>query len=213
VLELSRDQFRLRTCDRLPGEVCLRFHVHKCSGVCAGAASAVQYAADVERAIAFLSSNRHVDVIRELRRRMQAYADDLEFESAQRLKEQINQLESALAKQIVDRIVEHDQDAIYFGERHALVARIERGALYGLNLFDLDLAADLDEARERFILSRYGSNSPEELLVNRIRNADELEEALSETNGCAVRIALPEKGVGRELLELCRINYEYRVSQ
>jgi excinuclease ABC subunit C len=212
VLDLSRDQFRLRTCDPLPDEVCLRFHVHRCSGVCAGAVSAEQHADDVERAIAFLSANKYTDVIREMKRRMQAHADNLEFESAQDLKEQIAQLESALEKQVVDRIVEHDQDVIYFGDRHALVARIERGALQGLTLFDLDSTTDLDEACKRFILSRYRSNSPEELLVNRMRNANEVAKSLRETIGRAVRVVLPEKGIGRELLGLCRINYEYRVS-
>lgn len=87
---------------------CLRFHVHICSGICERRASEARYAQDVAQAVEFLSSNKPADLIRKMKRRMWEHAAHLEFERAQRLKEQIVILESALEKQVVERDVEHD---------------------------------------------------------------------------------------------------------
>jgi excinuclease ABC subunit C len=212
-LDFVRDHFRLRTCDPLPSELCLRYHVHKCSGICTAAVHVERYAHDVERSSEFLTTNTYVDVIREMKRRMHFHTANLKFESAGRLKEQVAVLEQALEKQVVERDVTHDQDVIYFGDRHALVAMITRGALQGMTLFDLEPATQQDEACQRFILSRYASGSPAELLVNHLSDVASTERSLRETNGYAVNILVPEKGAERELLDLCRINYEYRVSQ
>jgi len=212
VLAFARDQFQLRTCNTLPKQVCLRFHMHKCSGICAGAVSAKQYARDTRRAAEFLSTSRHTDVIRAMKREMQVHADNLQFERAQRLKEQIHGLESALEKQVVERDVAYDQDVLYFGDRHVLVATISRGAILGFSLFDLEPGFDHDEACERFILSHYGSSCPQELIVSKTRHAAAAEQALSKASGHAVHIILPGSGVEYELLQICQMNYEYRAS-
>jgi excinuclease ABC subunit C len=213
ILDFVRDRYQLRTCTPLPQNVCLRFHVHKCSGICKGAVSGEQYAADVRKACEFLSTSRHVDVIREMKREMGVHADNLEFERAQRLKELIDLLESALEKQVIERDVAYDQDVLYFGNRHVLVTTISRGTVSGLILFDLEPASDHDEACQRFVLAQYAPSCPQELIVNKIEDTSRLEEMLSAANGHDVTVTLPESGVARDLLRLCQINHEYRVSQ
>ncbi len=213
VLDFVRDHFQLRTCNPLPKEVCLRFHIQKCSGICERRASEDRYAKDVKNAAEFLSSNKPTDLIRQMKHRIREDASHLKFESAQRLKEQIAVLESALEKQVVEREVEYDQDVVYFGDRRALVARIKCGALQGLYLFNLDSGRAYRKVCERFILSHYRSNSPRELIVNRLNDVGEVEEKLTSANGYSVRIGFPRQSVEHELMNLCRINYEYRVSQ
>ena len=212
VLDFVRDRYQLRTCTALPQNLCLRFHVNKCSGVCEGAVSADQYAADVRRASEFLSTSRHVDVIREMKREMGVHADKLEFERAQRLKELIDVLESALEKQVIERDVPYDQHVLYFGDHHVLVTAISRGMVWGMTLFDLEPASDHDEACQRFVLSRYATNCPQELIVNKIGDSSRLAETLSAANGHDVRFTLPDSRMAQELLRLCQINYEYRVT-
>lgn len=212
LLDFVRDRYQLRTCTPLPRNVCLRFRVHKCSGVCEGAVSGEQYAADVRRAIEFLSASRHVDVLSEMKREMGVHADNLEFERAQRLKELIDLLEGALEKQVIERDIPYDQHVLYFGDHHVLVTAISHGTVSGMTLFDLEPASDHDEACQRFVLSRYATSCPQELIVNKIGDSSRLAEMLSAANGHDIRFTPPDSGVARELLRLCQINYEYRVT-
>jgi excinuclease ABC subunit C len=191
---------------------CLRYHLGKCVGVCEGRVSVAAYRDAVSQAVAFLSHSQ-VDLIRQMKRQMVTCAEKLEFEKAQRLRDQVEALESALEPQIVERDVDHDQDAIYFGERKALVMQIERGAVQGMRLFDLEPGGDRTEACERFLLSRYAEGSPRELIVNGLGNCEEVERTLAASNGYEVKVERPVSGDERELLKLCERNYAYRVSQ
>lgn len=210
LLDFVNENFRLRTCSPLPSRACLRYHIHKCSGICQQEITPAQYGDDVKEAIAFLSS-RHTAVIREMKRRMRQCAARLEFEKAQRIKEQVEVLELALEKQIVERHVNHDQDVIYFAGGKALVARIQSGALQGLHLFDLGSPAS-DEAREYFLLSRYGQRSPRELILNCLNNPEQIAGMLTAANQYKVKVTLPKRGVACKLLQLCEVNYDYRVA-
>lgn len=194
----------------MPARACLRYHIGRCSGICEQRISAEEYATAVDQAVTFLSQ-RHADLIHQMKSEMTVHAERLEFERAQRIKNQVEALETTLEKQIVERDVAHDQDVIYFGDRKALVARVVRGTILGLDLLDLDPTRDHAEACEHFLLTRYMQNSPGELIVSQLRNQEQLEERLTDTNRYSVKITLPENGVELELLRLCKRNYTHRV--
>jgi excinuclease ABC subunit C len=212
LLKFVTETFQLRTCHPMLRKVCLLYHLGRCSGICEQKVSAEQYADDVEQAAAFLSSYQHTDLIRQMKGQMWEHAERLEFEKAQRVKDQVEVLERVLEKQIVERDEKHDQDVIHFGERQVLVTQVKRGILQSLSMFDLDLARGYAEACEHFLLSHYTRNSPRELIINRLKNPKEIEEALTSANRYRIRITLPRQGVKYELLKLCEQNYEYRAS-
>ena len=212
LLDFVNENFQLRTCHPLPSRACLRYHIHKCSGICEQQVTAAQYSDDVKQAMTFLSS-RHTGVIGDMKRRMRQCAGRLEFEKAQRIKEQVEILERALEKQIVERDVSHDQDVIYFGAAgKALVATIRRGALQGLHLLDMDAAAGDDEACQQFLIGRYWQQSPKELILNRLNNPEQVAVTLTTVNRYKVKVTLPKRGVACRLLQLCELNYDYRVA-
>jgi excinuclease ABC subunit C len=210
LLEYVCEAFGVRTCAPLPDRVCLRYHMGRCCGVCEGRVSRLEYAQLVERASDFMSY-AHDELIEEMKERMRACAGRLEYERAQRIRDQIRALESTLQQQIVERVVDHDQDVIYVGEQQALVTHLRRGVVQGMSLYDLDESEDAGEAPDRFLLSHYTTDSPDELIVNRLACAEQVERALATANGHPVRITLPHGGVKRELLQLCERNYHYRV--
>jgi excinuclease ABC subunit C len=210
LLDFVNENFQLRTCHPLPSRACLRYHIHKCSGICEQQVTAAQYSDDVKQAMTFLSS-RHTGVIGDMKRRMRQCAGRLEFEKAQRIKEQVEILERALEKQIVERDVSHDQDVIYFGDGKALVAQIQRGALQELHLFDLGKSANA-EACQQFLFGRYAQRSPKELILNRLNNPEQVAVALTTVNRYKVKVTLPKRGVACRLLQLCELNYDYRVA-
>jgi excinuclease ABC subunit C len=144
---------------------------------------------------------------------MHAYAERLEFERAQRIRDQVRALEITLERQIVERAENHDQDVVYVGEHNALVAQVRGGVVQGMTLFELD-DPDVDgTASDRFLVTHYAAGSPSELIVNRVNDPQAVAQTLTNANRSPVRITIPQSGAAHELLELCERNYGYRVSQ
>jgi len=211
LLEFLIDTFKTRTCRHMPAKACLSYQIEKCSGICQQKVSAEAYADAVERGIVFLS-RRHTQLIRQMKVRMRDCAERLEFERAQRIKNQVEALESALERQIVERDVPHDQDVIFFGERAALVTHIKRGTVQGLSWLDLDLTSEHAAACEQFLIHHYARECPEELIVNQLRNPAQVALTLTESNQRRIAVTLPIQGTQRGLLRFCELNYNYRAS-
>jgi excinuclease ABC subunit C len=205
VLQFVTERYQIRTCNKLPNKVCLRYHMHKCSGICAGLVTAEEYAKAVGQASAFLN-DQHSDVIQQMKTAMWAWAEKMEFERAQLIRDQVAVLESVLVNQIVEREVDYDQDVIYFGKSQVLVAEIKRGILRGMALYNLAAEDSSNfDACEHFLLERYTHASPAELITNRA--------GLEKLDGLGLKITLPEQGIEKALLDLCQLNYEYYISQ
>ncbi len=211
LLQLAVEAFQLRTCQALPARACLRYHMHKCAGICEARVAAADYDAAVRGAAAFLSRPQPA-FLEQIRREMWAHADRLEFELAQRLKERIEALEQTLSLQVVERQVDHDEDVLYFGGEGVLVATVRRGVLQGLSLCALEPAGGAAAPGEQFVLSRYGRWVPDEIIVNDLPDARTTEQALRQATGQRVRITIPRRGAKVELLALCAQNYAYRMS-
>jgi excinuclease ABC subunit C len=210
LLEHVCETFGIRTCVSLPKQICLRYHLGRCCGVCEARVSPAKYAQLVEQVVEYLS-RPHDDLLERIRCDMQACAERLEFERAGRLRDQVRALESALQRQIVERVVEHDQDVIYFGERVALVAHVEQGVLLGISTYELDGADTGAKQCSRFLLERYATESPSELIVNTIDDPRAVAQALTVANGAPIQVTVPQQGVKQELLKLCERNYGYRM--
>lgn len=211
LLKVVPEHFQLRVCHPLPHAVCLRYQLKKCSGICARKISAQEYASAVKQAAAVLAY-RHTQLLRYLQQRMWTHAEQLEFEQAQKIRDQISALELGLERQIVEQDVPYDQDVLWFGERHVLVMKLKAGMLQTLNLSEFPDGRGQTETCETFIRARYSKASPQELIVNLALHSEELAAALSATNGYSVAITLPKRGVKADLLQLCEKNYRYRVS-
>jgi excinuclease ABC subunit C len=211
LLQLAVEAFRLRTCRAQPAKACLRYHMHKCSGICEARTSRPDYAAAVRGAAAFLSRPQPA-LVNTMRQEMLAHAERLEFECAQRLKERIEALEQALSPQVVERQVDHDEDVIYFGSDEALVATVRRGVLQGLSLCTLQPGNGRQPPGAGFLLSRYAAHAPEEIIVNHLPDREAVEQALRQATGRRVRITIPRRGAKAALLALCAQNYDYRTS-
>lgn len=209
LLTYVADHFGLRTCQPLGTRVCLRYHLGACGGVCERRVSVEEYAAAVQAALAFLA-RPNADLVADMRAEMAACAERLEFERAQRIKEQMLALEATLQPQIVERDVDYDQDVVYFGPaeaRRALVATLRKGALLAVALCPLDATVVYPQACRDFLLARYARSGPEEVLCN----APEDVLAALESLGDKRQVRVPIVGIEQKLLELCSLNYEYRV--
>jgi len=208
--EFLSDRFRLRTCDPMPDEVCFRWHLGRCGGVCAGLQTEEEYAGQA-RYVAELLAGDGSGLAGLLRAEMERSADRLDFERAAELLRLIRALERETDAQVVDLKTRHDQDVLYLGEDGMLIARIKRGMLSAMEYRGAERIGGMPD--DRAIVEYYagaGAPVPDELIVNRIGDVRGTAERLRRMKGASVRITVPKRGTKRALLELCELNYAYR---
>ncbi|MFE5321258.1 GIY-YIG nuclease family protein [Paenibacillus sp. NPDC056579] len=209
ILEFVTEQYGLRTCKTMPKQVCLLYHIGKCSGICEGKITEADYSDKVKQA-AELLANGGQGLLEILHGQMEAYAARLEFEKAQRMLNSIRNLENASDKQIVDREAVIDQDVLYFGAEHVMVAKVQEGMLVDCQLLELEQAYG-ETACDRFLVTRYAEERPDELIVNTVADLKQVRTALHRKGSKLPKITLPKRGLKFDLLQLCKTNYEYRV--
>lgn len=209
VMAFVNEHYRLRTCESLPKRACLQYHIHKCSGVCEGMISEADYLRDVREASALLADGGE-RLIPGMYRQMELYAERLEFEKAGSMLRHIRILERQEERQIVDRETAIDQDVVYFGNDRVLVANVREGMLYKLALFELD-GPERAESPGRFMADHYAGVRPGEIILNAKELHGTVVAALRKKGRPTPRVTVPKRGLKRELLELCRINFEFRV--
>jgi len=111
--------FRLRTCDDTVfahrSRPCLQHQIGRCTAPCVGLISATDYARDIDNAAMFLDGKEN-DVLVEINRKMEAAAENMEYEVAARFRDQVRMLQRILSKQFVETTSERDADIIAVAE-------------------------------------------------------------------------------------------------
>lgn len=114
-IELLQKIFRLRTCEdpvfNNRSRPCLLHQIKRCSAPCVGLISAQEYSADVQNAQALLRGQAQ-EVMRALELKMMEHAQQLEFEQAAAVRDQIAALSHVLHQQSVDALDEKDVDIL-----------------------------------------------------------------------------------------------------
>lgn len=216
-IRLMHQLFPLRSCRetefRHRSRPCLNFQIKKCLGPCCGYINQEQYREVAEEALLFLEG-KNDQLLRILRQRMSQAAEDLRFEEAARLRDQIRAVEKTLEKQKTALAVPTDQDIFAFYRQGNLwefqILFFRRGLLIGHKSFSISrLNFPETEALAAFIQQYYASavSLPQEVLLpSPIENEQLLAEWLSEKKGKPVKIIVPLRGPKKELVELARKN-------
>src|SRR5690606_26566959 len=178
LLGLIRDLFPLRTCHlNLSREnieagkykVCLEYHIGNCEGPCEGLETEEHYN-DKIRQIKNILKGNFKPVKDHLMSQIQHFADQLNFEKAQELKEKMIAFEDYQAKSTVvnPRIENIDVFAVEIDGDYAFAnyIRVIRGAIINSHTEEVRLKVDLTEADilETIIpvfRDRFNSNAPE----------------------------------------------------
>jgi excinuclease ABC subunit C len=114
-IQLLQKVFRLRTCEDTVfanrTRPCLLYQIKRCSGPCVNLVSPQDYHQDVRNAEAFLRGETQA-VLAALEARMMRHADQLEFEQAAELRNQMSALSKVLHQQSVETISDKDVDIL-----------------------------------------------------------------------------------------------------
>lgn len=193
---------------------CLNAQIGNCLGPCAGLISDEEYADMVRQVRQFLEGRRQ-DLVVELRRQMMEASEEMEYERAADLRDRVAMIEKTLERQQVDIARPVDRDAIGFfreGDRvviHRLGYR--NGVLLLSEPFTFGKVTLTDEeALSSFLGQLYLSDPPPEEVLTSLPPADRelLEETFAEARGKKVVVRVPERGEGRQLVELATKNAE-----
>ncbi len=216
VLELINKLFQLRTCTLNLSEkniesgkynVCLEFHIKNCLGPCTGLESEEAYNAKIDE-IKNMLSGRFASVRKHLKAEMQQYAEAMEFEKAQKVKEKLNAFEDYQGRSTVVNPSVRDVDVftISTDEEHAYVnyLKVTNGAI--INTFTLEMLQNLNDNETdlltyaiRELREKFQSFSPELVVPFEVMLPDEPD----------LKITIPKVGDKRKLLDLSQKNATY----
>jgi excinuclease ABC subunit C len=241
-LDLLTRVFPARTCSvgvfkrhKQIDRPCLLGYIEKCSAPCIGRVSAAQHRQIVTDFCDFLSgkTDRYA---RSLEQQMNAAAEQLDFERAARLRDDLSALKRALEKQAVVLGDGTDADVVAFAdddlEAAVQVFHVRGGRVRGQRGWIVEKPGDpgdSGEARlvEQFLTQFYAEQAelggaadesanpvPREVLVPCLPpNAEELASWLSGLRGSRVALRVPRRGDKRALAETVQRNAKEALQQ
>ncbi|RME50280.1 MAG: excinuclease ABC subunit UvrC, partial [Caldilineae bacterium] len=217
-LDLVRKIFPYLTCNRtITGHderACLYYHIGRCAAPCIGAVSQAEYRAIIERLCDFLAGNV-TPVTDRLRREMEAAAEQLDFERAATLRDQLKAIDQIAQKQKVVSPDMVDEDVIAFardnGDACVQVFFIRNGKLMGREYFLLEGVDETDdgEVMASFLKQFYDRMQdvpPRILLPNEVDEHLIIRNWLKSKRGASVTLKVPRRGQKRELVKMAAEN-------
>ena len=219
ILEIVKKIFPLRTCPLLLNpqpiaakkyKVCLEYHIKNCMGPCEGLETEEAYNARIDQVRNILKGHFR-DVIQHLKKQMDAFALDMEFEKAHQIKEKLTLFEDYQARSTVVSQMDRDLDvfSIATDETHAYVnyLKVVQGAI--INSYTQELLKNLNEDEHELLaftidrLREKFNSLTEEIVVP--FKVELVEQGITQT--------VPQRGEKKELLDLSLKNVKYFLLQ
>ncbi|MGZ3604762.1 MAG: excinuclease ABC subunit UvrC [Thermodesulfobacteriota bacterium] len=218
-LRVIRRLFPIRTCldtkftHRL--RPCINHEMGRCFGPCCEEVDPAKYREVVQQVRMFLAGKNR-DLVEDLKKRMEEESENLNFEKAAKIRNQIAHIEQVIEKQKIVSQDFLDQDVIgFYRQDHKIIVYplfIRTGRLMGGKGFVLPSTGLLDkEVLSSFLFQYYreGKFIPEQILIPaEIPEQEFVEKWLTELRGKRVRISVPMKGDKKNLLKMACENAE-----
>ena len=219
-MDLVKKLFPYRSCTKtITGRdprPCLEYYIHRCVAPCSGLASQEEYAQVVQQVIMFMEGNTEA-VTRELKKKMEAAAEELEFERAAALRDQIKGIDQVAEEQQVK--VESnpggDMDFIALAqgtsETWVEIFFIRRGKLIGRDHFFME--GTQDDSPEvimgQFVRQFYQTAlviPPVVYIQHPLEDQELVRNWLRERREGTVRIVCPRRGQQKKLMDVVAEN-------
>lgn len=217
--------FRLPQCNKKfpddfrKGRPCLNYHINRCMGVCTGKISKSEYAEAVNGALDFLNGDIS-KIIRELKDKMNACAENLDFENAGKYRDRIRAIENMQTKQKVvnDNGESKDVFAVATNENDIciVVLRYANGRLSDSEHFFFDAEKMVENVRCNFLIQYYGMNRavPQKILIDEeFEDIELVSHHLTNVRGKKCSITVPKRSDGLKLVNMCRENAFEKLAQ
>ncbi len=217
-LSLLQKHFPLRVCKRDLSKIhqrpCLNFQINKCLAPCVRNIDQQRYEELLRNVILFLSGKKDI-LVDGLRDKMRRLADELRFEEAALIRDQIQAIELIMERQEMISVKLENQDIIAseLENNRAVVQvfHVRQGKLIGRSIHVIKDTQGQPEVEilSDFIKQFYASDTlipPEILLQQEVEDQELLSEWLSRKRGSKVRMHVPQRGRKAKLLDLVSEN-------
>lgn len=243
-IHLMQKVFRLRTCEDSVfinrTRPCLLYQIKRCTAPCVGYISVDDYARDVAHATAFLEGDV-TTVLQQMEQRMLAYSEQLQFEQAAEVRDQMTAINTVLHQQAVDTTDDRDVDILavkVLGGKACVNLAMVRG---GRHLGDkAHFPAQLEDARklveeartqdgdanplgaeqqleqavlEAFVAQHYMGNSMPAVLITNVPLHAALVDALSEQAGRRITAVHQPREHRRSWLQMAEHNASLQLAR
>jgi len=219
-LNLMQKLFKLRQCQnsffRNRTRPCLQYQIKRCTAPCVDYISPAKYREDVDHALLFLQG-KNEQVLSALVQKMQAAANELNYELAGQYRDQIASIRHIQERQYVTGN-EQNIDVIASVCLHGMVAvqilLFREGRLQGNKAYFPKVPADTTEEDvlaaflpQYYLNPEVGRLVPKQVLLNRqLEEHDWLERSLSEYAGYKVNLAMRVRGQRARWVEMAQQN-------
>ena len=219
--------FPLRTCSdagyksyQRQGRPCLEHAVGRCAGPCCGLIDEAGYRDLVDGAVRFMKGQAG-ELVKELEERMEVAAEAERFEEAGRLRDRIESIKRTVERQttISPRFADRDVFGMARdGRRLEIeVLHVRQGKLTGGNAHSFnEVRIDSADALDSFLSQFYAGDRdlPRELLLPvPVEGVSALESLWRERAKRVLRVAVPQRGEGRRLVEMAERNAELALAE
>ena len=206
-----------------PDRTCLNYSIGRCPGVCQEKVSSEDYH-QILRKVAMVFQGRSDELRQLLNQQMERYAERLDFESAARIRDQLQGIDQLTADQkmsLPDASVSRDVLAVAQDEHFAAIQlfQMRAGKLVGR----LGFAADATDLQAGLILQRVIEEHysqvdaveipPEVLVQHQLPQQTLIAEWLSEQRERKVQVLHPQRRQKADLIDLVMRNAEFELGR
>lgn len=215
--------FRLPTCSRVfPRDFgkerpCLNFHIKKCMGVCRGKISQQDYNDIIDSAVKFIKQDTD-KIIEVLQQNMEEAAEELNFEKAALIRDQINAINKLSAGQNVvnDSLQSHDFIAVAGSGKNCCVAvlRFRQGRLMDKKEHVFFGEENIKDVRDEFLVQFYSTeHPPKNVLLDEMPMDEDIVEYIQKLSKTKVNVSFVQKGENLKIIKMAYTNAVDRLAR
>ena len=216
-VEEARKIFKLPDCNRSfdkPSKPCLNFHIGKCFAPCRANIKLSEYLEAVDSAVIFIKNGGYSESeVKELYKKMEEAAENLDFEYAAKLRDRIDAVSKISQRQKVISSVHKNQDVFacaLVGELACVqFFKFRDWHLCDQEHFIFEDVISKNEIYGEFLYRFYNKNAdfPQSIIIDEIPEEKEMIEAwVNSQSGSYVKMTVPQKGEQRKLISMCLSN-------
>ena len=215
--------FKLPTCNRsFPRDFgkerpCLNYHIKKCMGVCTGKISKETYNEIIDNAVRFLKqdTDKIIDI---LKQSMEQAAENLDFEKAALIRDQINAIQKLSSGQNVvnESLQSHDFIAVAGSGKNCCVSvlRFRRGRLMDKKEHVFFGEENADDVRDEFLVQFYSTETPpKHVLLDEMPVDEDIVEYINKKSKTKVNVAKVFKGENLKIIKMAYTNAVERLAR
>ncbi len=204
VVNLINRLYPLKKCEGRPRELCLYYHIKECLGYCVKNVNSEEVEKMESEIISFLRGNDSI-IKEKIMERIQYHSDQMNYEIALELKNELDYMSVVLAKQKVELTDLVDRDIINYYVANGYVSIniffVRHGKLLGNKNEIFPIMDEYIDEIEYFIGLYYTKNEiPKEIIINEELDAEVLSEAVG------AKFVTVQKGSKKNLLMLAETN-------